>query len=434
LLGTGKVFVAGGYNCDSSGNCTPLQNAEIYDPTSGTFSSAGSMTVSRAYQTMTLLNSGQVLIAGGENCTSATSCTALNAAEIYDPVAQSFTATTGSLNAARFNASAVALTSGMVLIAGGFNGTSYPATGELYNPVTGTFSNTPTNLNVPRANATATLLNNGRVLIAGGSTCPTLACPTSVAELYDNGSFSYFSYPTSNMIVSRWDQTATMLTNGEVLLAGGYDSCASSCVSDGTTELFNPQASTFASSQALSTGRSGHTAIMLTDGSVLLVGGINNGVTLSSIDSYQPSSLAMPQLASMTIAPSNQPMVLGTTLALTAIGTDAFADNLGTLQSVIWNSSSPNVATISNAAGSAGIVNSLAVGTTTITASVGTISASTQVTVTAPLASITLSPPSPTVILNSPQELQLTATGVYSNGNTTDLTAYVSSFASQLGV
>jgi hypothetical protein len=164
----------------------------------------------------------------------------------------------------------------------------------------------------------------------------------------------------------------------------------------------------------------------LTDGSVLLVGGINGGVTLSSTDSYQPSGLALPQLASITIAPSNQPMVLGTTLLLTATGADAYGDNLGMLQSVIWNSSSPSVATISNAAGSAGIVNSLAVGTTTITASVGTISTSTQVTVTAPLASITLSPSSPTVSLNSPQELQLTATGVYSNGNTTDLTAYVS--------
>ncbi len=174
-------------------------------------------------------------------------------------------------------------------------------------------------------------------MIAGGSTCTTPGCPTSVAELYDNGSFYYFSYPTSNMIVSRWDQTATMLTNGEVLFAGGYDSCTSSCVSGGTTELFNPLGDSFASGQALSTDRSGHTATLLTDGSVLLVGGINGGVTLSSTDSYQPSGLALPQLASITIAPSNQPMVLGTTLLLTATGADAYGDNLGMLQSVIWN-------------------------------------------------------------------------------------------------
>jgi hypothetical protein len=228
------------------------------------------------------------------------------------------------------------------------------------------------------------------------------------------------------MRVSRWDQSATILTNGEVFFAGGYDSCSSSCVSDGTTELFNPQGQTFTSSQVLSTARSGHTATLLTDGSVLLVGGINNGVTLSSTESYQPSSLALPQLASITIAPSNQPLVLGTTLALTATGSDAYGDNLGPLQSVTWNSSSPSVADISNAAGSAGIVNSLSVGTTTITASVGTISATTQVTVTAPLASIVLSPTNPTLTLNSAQEVQLTATGIYMDSSTRDLTADVS--------
>jgi trimeric autotransporter adhesin len=424
LLGNGKVLVAGGYSCDSNGNCASLKSAEIYNPVSGTFSSAGNMTVDRYGHTMTLMSSGQVLIAGGETCSSATSCSALSAAEIYDPVAGIFTAT-GNLNAARFNASAVALNNGLVLIAGGFNGTTYPATGELYDPVAATFSNTSTNLNTLRANATATLLDNSEVLIAGGSTCSTPSCPTSVAELYDNGSFYYFSYPTSNMVVSRWDQTATLLTNGEVLLAGGYDSCAPSCISDGTTELFNPQGESFDSSQALSTGRSGHTATLLTDGSVLVVGGINNGVTLSSTDSYQPSSLALPQLAVITIAPSNQPMVLGTTLPLVATGMDAYGDNLGTLQSVTWNSSSPGVASISNAAGSAGIVNSLSVGTTTITASIGTVSVSTQVTVTAPLVSIALSPSNPTITTNSPQELQLTAIGIYSDGSTLNLSANV---------
>jgi hypothetical protein len=40
LLGNGKVLVTGGINCDSSGNCASLQSAEIYDPGSGTFSSA----------------------------------------------------------------------------------------------------------------------------------------------------------------------------------------------------------------------------------------------------------------------------------------------------------------------------------------------------------------------------------------------------------
>ena len=424
LLGNGKVLIAGGYTCDSSGNCGSLSSAEIYDPMAGAFSSAGNMTTNRSGHTLTLLNNGQVLIAAGETCSLANSCTALSSAELYNPTAGTFTAT-GSLNAARFNASAVPLNSGQVLVVGGFDGTNYPATGELYDPVAQTFSNTSTNLNTPRANATATILDNGYVLIAGGTTCATLGCPSSIAEIYQNGSFFYFGYPTSNMTVARWDQTATLLTNGQVLLAGGYDACASSCTSDSTTELFNPQGDSVASSEALSTGRSGHTATLLPDGSVLLIGGINSGTTLSSVDSYVPNSLSLPQLASLAISPSSPPIALGTTLPLTAIGTDPYGDNLGPIASVVWSSSSPSIASVSNAAGSSGIVNSQSAGTTTITASIGSVYASTQVTVTPPLVSLSVSPSNPSVTLNSPQELQLTATGIYSDGSSQNLTANV---------
>jgi large repetitive protein len=197
--------------CDSSGNCGSLQSAEIYDPVAGTFTSAGNMTANRNRHTMTLLNSGKVLIAGGENCSSASSCSALNSAEIYDPVARTFTAK-GSLNASRFNASAVALASGEILIVGGFDGTNFPPAGELFDPIEQTFTNTPSNLNTPRANAKATLSDNGLVLVAGGTTCATTGCPSSIAELSQNGSFFYFSYRTSNMTVARWDQTASLLS------------------------------------------------------------------------------------------------------------------------------------------------------------------------------------------------------------------------------
>jgi hypothetical protein len=425
LLGNGKVLIAGGYSCDASGNCASLQSAEIYDPASGAFSTAGNMTVARSGHTATLLGNGKVLIAAGETCSSATSCATLSTAEVYDPVAGSFT-TTGSLIAARFNASAILLTSGQVLLAGGFDGTNYPAVAELYDPVAGTISTTGS-LNTPRENATATIFDSAVVLIAGGSTCSSPGCPTATTEEYDtNGYFYYTTYPTGNMTVARFDQTATLLTNGQVLLAGGYDSCVTSCTSDSTTEVFSPYSGSFTASQNLSAGRSGHTATLLTDGSVLLAGGINNGVTLSSTNSYQPSSLSPPQLASIVITPSNNPLSLGDTLALTATAYDAYGDNLGPLQSAIWNSSNLAVAGVSNAAGSAGIVNSLSVGTTTITASVGTISATAHITVTVPLVSITLAPSNPSAVLNSStQPLQFTATGIYADGSSQDLTSFV---------
>jgi uncharacterized protein YjdB len=425
LLGNGKVLIAGGYSCDANQNCTSLSSAEIYDPVAGTFSSAGNMTIDRYEHTMTLLNNGKVLIAGGETCSSATSCTALNTAELYDPVAGTFTAT-GNLNAARFNASAVALSSGQVLIAGGFDGTNYPAAAELFNPATGAFTTTGS-LNTPRANATATLLNDGEVMIAGGSTCSSPGCPTATTELFYSSYFYYPTYPTGNMTVPRFGETATMLTNGQIFLAGGYDACSTNCTSDATAEVFDPLAFTFTSSQALSTGRSGHTATLLADGSVLIVGGINNGTTVSSTDSYQPASLALPQLASITISPSNIPVAVGATLSLNATGYSSYASLYGSgapsLQSVIWTSSSPSVATVSNAAGSAGIVNALSPGTTTITATDGTIVASTHITVTSSLVSIAITPSNPTVSVGSTQPLQLRATGIYADGSTADLTS-----------
>ena len=155
------------------------------------------MTTGRNQHTMTLQGNGQVLIAGGETCSSATSCTALNSAELYNPIAGTFAAT-GSLNAARFNASASILDSGQVLVAGGFDGTNYPAAAELYNPVTATFTTTGS-LNTTRAGATASLLDNGQVMIAGGSTCSSPGCPTAITELFSSSYFYYPTYPSGNM-------------------------------------------------------------------------------------------------------------------------------------------------------------------------------------------------------------------------------------------
>jgi len=424
LLDNGKVLIAGGYNCDANGNCASLSSAEIYDPSTSSFSSAGNMTIARYGHTMTLLTNGRVLIAGGETCSSSTSCTALNTAELYDPLVGSFTPTV-PLHAARFNASAVRLNSGLVMIVGGFNGSTYPAAAELYDPVAASFT-LAGNLNTPRANATATLFENGGamvLIVAGGSTCNSPGCPTATTELYDNGSF--YQLGVYNMTVPRFNQSATLLTNGQVFLAGGFDSCASSCVSDATTEIVNPVGYTFTTSQALTTGRSGHTATLLTDGSVLLIGGINNGATLATTDLYQPPTFALPQLASITIVPSSIPVALGSTLPLVATGFNSSGNSMGPLQSVMWNSSSPSVASVSNAAESAGVVNPVSVGTTTITASVGTISAAAQVTVTTPLVSITITPTNPSVALNPSQPLLLKATGSYSDGSSADVTQYM---------
>jgi hypothetical protein len=377
LLNTGKVFIAGGYSCDTSGNCSSLNSAEVYDPATGTFSGAGTMTVARSGHTMTVLGNGTVLIAGGQNCTSATSCSALSSAEIYDPNAGTFTLTSNTMGAARFGASTVLLNSGLVLIVGGFDGTNLPASAEIYNPAAGVgFTGTGPSLSAPRFDATATLLNNGTVLVSGGSICSLPGCPTNAAEIYDPVA-NTFSVVTGGMTVPRFHHSATLLTNGEVLIAGGYSACSSSCTEEASTELFDPTAGAFTSAQPVATAIAGHTATLLTSGNALLIGGTNAGVTLAGDQLYEPASLTPPGLVSIAVSPANSNLAPGQSEPLIATGT--FTDNsTQTLQSVIWSTSNPSVAAIGN---STGVANAQATGATTITATAGTVSGSASLNV-----------------------------------------------------
>src|SRR5208337_4548501 len=93
-----------------------------------------------------------------------------------------------------------------------------------------------------------------------------------------------------------------------------------------------------------------------------------------------------------------------------------------TLSSVLWSSSSAATAPISGDATNSGVAATAAQGTTTITASAIGVSGSATLTVTAPtLVSITLSPQSTTIPQGATQ--QFTATGVYTDGSTQDLTS-----------
>ena len=219
-LSDGRVLVVGGDN-----TITSLDSAEVFDPASSSFTPTGKMTSSRAFQTATLLKNGKVLVTGGRDGNGNT----LASAELYDPTNGLFTQT-GRMSSPRKSHTAILLSDGKVLVIGGNNGTVTLATAELFDPVTGSFALTGS-MQLGREFHTATLRNDGTVLVAGGANFRPavnsgagmgfLPESTATVEVFNPLSRSFT--PTSSMVEARSRQTATLLSDGTVVLTGGVD-------------------------------------------------------------------------------------------------------------------------------------------------------------------------------------------------------------------
>jgi hypothetical protein len=308
LLANDRVLITAGVDMQD-GTTTELTSAELYDPGSGTFSPTGSLTTSRSVHTATLLVDGRVLIVGGTNFRNG-SFTSISSGELYDPRTGTFSPT-GSLTTSRSGHTATLLADGRVLIAGGAtlkNGTTTVlASAELFDPRTGTFGPTGS-MSTPRILDTATLLADGRVLVVGGIN-PTSGVSSSIgtAELYDprTGKFS----PTGSLPTPRLGHTATLLTDGRVLVAGGDNISNGVPISLASAELFDPRTGTFGPTGSMATVRFVQSAARLVDGQVLVVGGsddLSGGPNaLASAELFDSRAGTFRPTASMTAARVN---------------------------------------------------------------------------------------------------------------------------------
>jgi hypothetical protein len=254
LLQSGKVLMAGGDPClfDFYYESCPLSSAEVYDAGAGTFAATGSMSVKRVSHTATLLSNGKVLVAGGHDAS----------AELYDQTSGKFAAT-GSMSVGRNSHTATLLANGKVLIAGGQSVSGPLATAELYDPNSGTFTATGT-MAASRTSHTATLLANGKVLIAGGSNS---AGEMATAELYDPTTGSFIA--AGSMVKKRAFHVATLLSSGNVLVTGGSVSNAPLS----SAEVYDVVAGSFTATGVMVAARDSHIAILLANGTVLVAGG-----------------------------------------------------------------------------------------------------------------------------------------------------------------
>jgi len=309
----GQVLLAGGFaGATASQPARFLDSLELYDPAAGTFRSAGAMSVARADHTATLLANGTVLLAGGSN-----SAGGLASAEVFDPQAGTVTSV-GSMFRDRFDHTATLLPGGGVLIIGGESqgagGIAFSV--ERYDPQSRTFTTQPQAgwLLTNRRGHRAALLGGGQVLVTGGLTSGRQ--PTPRAEIWDPGS-QLFSYTANPMAAPRVHHTATAtaLPGGPVYVIGGRSAFSGGELE--SVEIYDPATRRFAPGGSLWAPRSGHTATLLTCGRILVAGGSGPGGALARGGELTKTAASCP--AHLTgLQPASG--LTGTTVTITGSG------------------------------------------------------------------------------------------------------------------
>lgn len=277
LLSGGSVLVSGGGWGDFGGE----PKAELFSPLQGTISTLESrMSVPRSGAAQLTLRSGQVLLLGGASDFEE----ALNSTEIFSEVNNEFSP--GPLmHFERSGQTATLLPDGRVLVVGGLgNRGCVHQTMELFDPIEMSFSLLKGKLSTPRMNHTATLIDENTLLIVGGESAQS--CDENegedgfldTAEIIDLKTFDSQLLQTT-LAAPRVYHTSTQVRSGQVVIAGGIVSLAKSTP---VIEIFELNTKKFLSAGALLKARAMHSANFLTNGEILIAGGVSDGIPQKS--------------------------------------------------------------------------------------------------------------------------------------------------------
>jgi hypothetical protein len=248
----GRVLLVGGdfWQC---GFCIPT--ADFYDPVTGAFTSTGHMSAGQWVDSAILLKNGKVLVSG------------TGTTEVFDPATGAFTPLNAPLNSYDYGVTMSLLSDGQVLLASSLRL-------SLYDPASDGFRQLPISWHIEGSKATTLL--DGSVFLAGGYTDDYGDNASPHTYVYDPATQTLKT--TADMQLPRDYHTTTLLMDGRVLIAGGYNDPDGSVVYESSgifsaAELYDPATGTLARTGGMVWGRDGHAATLLRDGRVLITGG-----------------------------------------------------------------------------------------------------------------------------------------------------------------
>jgi N-acetylneuraminic acid mutarotase len=332
VLEDGNVLVAGGWNYTSN-----LLTAEVYDVGSNSWHSVPDMSSQHYNGEAVTLNDGNVLIISGFNGTFNT-----EECELFDATSETWSS--GSLlTTGRSYFTATKLSNGKVLVVGGYDGTDNLSSCEIYDPELNTWS-AAASLNTGRSYHTASLLADGRLLVTGGFN-PNAGYQLNLVEIYNPDLDTWTAGP--NLNIGRDFHAASVLSDGSVIVSGGrYFNGSMNYAYNGLmdVEKYNPTSNEWTIVSSLPQGLSYHKQVTLSNGNVLAIAGVDSsnysssaGFTTFASETYEYDVMTDSWTARPMLQDSRYEFAvsaLGNSTALVTGGVDMSAELYGSVTNI----------------------------------------------------------------------------------------------------